>query len=118
MTNYIDNSFWAEIEEDYCPCKGTGWGEIGEEWQECPMHFHGQLHPESRLLLLDEPIRLREEERKSQLLWNIAKVKEEINEATAALKKHYANLRKWELELTNRTPTLKVEALRLPLEAK
>ena len=118
MTNPIDINFWSEIDEDNCPCNGTGWGDVSESWQECPIHFHGQLHPESRLLLLDEPSRLREEERKSQLIWNIVKVKEEIKTATASLKKHYANLRKWELELTNRTPTLKVEILKLPSEAK
>ena len=117
MANFI-NSFWAELDDSNCPCNGTGWGEIIDEWEECPIHFHGQLHPESRLLLLDEPIRLREEERKSQLHWSINKVKKEINDITATLKNHYLNLKQLELELTNRTPTLKVEAVQLPLEAK
>lgn len=103
------SKFWAEIEDTICPCTGSGWAEVSEQWQECPIHYLGQLHPESRLLLLDEPIKLREEERLSRLRWKINNAKESIVALTSQLKDEYSTLRQLELELTNRTPTTKIE---------
>jgi hypothetical protein len=100
-----------ELDEDTCPCRGLGWAECGRDWVECPIHFEGQLHPESKQLLLDDLRQLREEERKSILKWKIEQSRKRIAEAQHALRAEQAALVKLELELINRTPTVKMPAV-------
>jgi hypothetical protein len=100
-----------ELDEDDCPCSGFGWTAHGNSWKECPLHFEGQLHPESKQLLLDDLNQLHEEERKSMLRWKIDQVKKNISNIQQTLRAEQANLVKLELELINRTPTVKMPAI-------
>jgi hypothetical protein len=100
-----------ELDEDDCPCRGFGWTEHGLSWKECPLHFEGQLHPESKQLLLDDLNQLHEEERKSMLRWKIEQVRRNIGTIQHTLRQEQAKLVKLELELINRTPTIKMPAV-------
>lgn len=103
---------WAELEEEHCPCQGTGWAQmVDESWETCFIHYRGQLHPESKMLLLDDKARLQEEERRSHLRWKIEKTREKIATLTAQLKQEQAALVKYELELINKTPTVRMPAI-------
>lgn len=91
----------TNLDEDKCACHGCGWAETSQDkWVECPIHFVGQLHPNTQTLLLDEPNRLVEEERKARLRFQIRESQNKINE-------EQKKLSKLELELINRTPTVK-----------
>jgi hypothetical protein len=107
----IDPAFWAELEEKDCPCEGQGWADISGKTEQCPIHFQGQLHPDSFALLYDEPDRLREEERKSMLRWKIEQARQTITELQASLKEAQKSLVHLELELINKTPTIKMQAV-------
>jgi hypothetical protein len=99
---------WCHMDESKCPCGGQGWAEVDNgTWKECPVHFEGQLHPETRVLLLDEPAHLAEEERKSRLNYQIKTTREQIKELQGALKNQQQHLVALELELINRTATVK-----------
>jgi hypothetical protein len=76
-------------------------------WKECLIHYEGQLHPETQALLLDEPKRLTEEERKSRLQFQIKETRECIADLQGSLKEQQKRLVKLELELINRTATVK-----------
>jgi hypothetical protein len=89
------------MDEHTCACQGLGWAESAKDvYVECPVHYEGQLHPDTLALLLDEPDRMVEEERKSRLKYRIKDARSKI---TGAQEK----LRKMELELINRTPTVR-----------
>lgn len=104
---------WAEIDDIKCPCKGKGWALRSKEWVECPVHFVGQLHPESRDLLLDDPISLKEEERKSHLKWRIDVHQTELAEAFSRVKSLQQRISMLQYELINKTPTVRMEAVRI-----
>jgi hypothetical protein len=106
-----DENFWAELDEEKCPCQGTGWAEAIHEMVQCPLHFKGQLHPETQALLFDEPKRLKEEERKSLISFQIEKTKEKIAELEAELRQQRYQLHMLELDLINRTPTVKMKVV-------
>ena len=111
----MDDKFWAELDEDRCPCYGSGWAQTDLAcWKECPIHNQGQLHPESRELLLDDPVALKEEERKSFLQFKINSCRETIAIANDEIKKQQKLLAQLELELINRTPTIKMVAVKPP----
>lgn len=112
----FDTKFWPELDEIDCPCKGWGWAVIDGKDEMCGIHYHGQLHPQSKELLLDEPDRLAEEERKSFLNWQIKQTESKIRELKSSLDKEQANLVQLNLELVNRTPTTKMKAVRMPPE--
>lgn len=104
---------WSELDEEHCPCQGTGWAQMSDEsWETCFLHFKGQLHPESRMLLLDDKARLQEEERRSHLRWKIEKSHNLIAELSSRLRKEQAALVQLELELINKTPTVKMPAIK------
>jgi hypothetical protein len=90
-----------------CACDETGWDNLDGTWKECPLHFVGQLHPETRDLLLDEPGRLAEEEKKSRLQYKIKLCQTGINKLQLKLKTEQERLHKMELELVNRTVTVR-----------
>lgn len=99
---------WAQLDENQCPCKGTGWAEVDNGiWKECRIHFEGQIHPDTRTLLLDEPARLAEEERKSRLRFSIEQTRARISELQIQLKEEQSRLLKLDLELVNRTSTVR-----------
>lgn len=99
---------WFHMDETKCACLGQGWAQVDNQlWKECPVHFEGQLHPETRVLLLDEPERLVEEERKSRLRFQIDDAKEHITKFQSLLKEQQTRLVKLELELINRTETVR-----------
>lgn len=104
--------FWAEIEEAFCPCQGTGWANRDSQWVECPMHFSGQLHPESRLLLLDDEDTLTKEEHNSSLRWKIARLQEKQLLLQHQLQETERAINFLNLELVNKTPTIKMKAVR------
>lgn len=106
-------NIWAELDESICPCEGNGWALIKDEWRECPLHFCGQLHPESKDLLLDDLKELAETEKSSILNWKINKAKEKVSELQAQVRQAQIELYALELELTNRTPTIKLEIVPL-----
>lgn len=114
----FDTKFWSELDEIDCPCKGWGWAVLDGKDEQCSIHYHGQLHPQSKELLLDEPERLEEEERKSFLNWQIKQGEEKIASLKNQLDQESKNLVKLKLDLVNRTPTIKMKAVRLPAEAK
>lgn len=105
METELGISIEFEIDEKDCPCQGTGWSKQ-PDWVECPIHHHGQLHPEAKILLLDEPGRLAEEERKSYLRWRIDQVRDFANDLTQKLRQASYELVQLELELINKTPTI------------
>jgi hypothetical protein len=98
------------LEANECPCNGSGWGWQGD-WIECNIHYHGQLHPESKELLLDDPSALKEEERKSLLKWKIARQEEEVTTIQQHLLLAQQALYIMNLELINKTPTVKMAAV-------
>lgn len=115
-TDGIDN-FWGELDETECPCRGTGWADRDGKDETCALHYRGQLHPETQALLLDEPKRLAEEERKSNLKWKISQCSDKITALKSQLKLEEIELNKLTLEMINRTPTTKLAAVVVPLEA-
>jgi hypothetical protein len=111
-----NSGFWPEIDEMDCPCKGLGWADCNGVMKTCSIHYSGQLHPDSMALLLDEPDKLKEEERKSNLKWKIGKCRTKIKELETQLKLEYESVISLELELVNRTATVKMAAASPPLE--
>lgn len=108
----MSKSFWSELDDYQCPCKGSGWAQVsGESWEDCSIHFQGQLHPESKLLLLDDSKKLQEEERRAHLRWKITKSKDRINVLQSQLNLEKKMLAQSELELINKTPTTKMKAV-------
>lgn len=105
------SEFWADIDDAKCPCRATGWAFVIDNHQECPIHFSGQLHPLTRDLLLDDPISLKEEERKSHLKWRIGIRQDEVIELQRRALKLQLEIRSLELELINKTPTIKMQAV-------
>lgn len=107
---------WAQLDENQCPCKGTGWAEVDNGvWKECRIHFEGQVHPETRALLLDEPERLAEEERRSGIRFQIKQLRDTNYDLHEQIKKNKAKEAALELELINRTPTVRaMPAVHLP----
>src|SRR5574338_757650 len=93
----FDTKFWSEIDEIDCPCKSWGWAVIDGRDEMCAIHYHGQLHPQSKELLLDEPERLAEEERKSFLNWQISQTETKINSLKKQLEEEQSNLVKFKL---------------------
>lgn len=103
-----DRNLVFELEDLECSCLGNGWAQSDQgEWVECPCHFEGQLHPESRVLLLDQPDRLNEEDRKSRIKYKIAQEQQLMSELEFRLKEAKRNIALLELELINRTPTVR-----------
>lgn len=104
--------FWAELDEEICPCKGSGWRELADNlYQECPIHYAGQMLPPDRLEFIGDPKRLAEEERKSILKWqinNIALAIQKQENILLSLKSKYKLLQS---ELINKTPTLRMSSV-------
>lgn len=99
---------WVELDEHMCACRGLGWAEAQkDQYVECPIHYEGQLHPDSMALLLDEPDRMASEERKAKLNYQIREAKTKIASLQGQLKSEQFKLVQLELELINRTPTVK-----------
>lgn len=108
----MNNQFWAELDDERCPCRGGGWAQTDvEQWKECPIHYHGQLHPQSRNLLLDDPEAMQEEDRKSQLRYKIKACRAAIAHHQDAVKEQQKLLVQFELELINKTATVKMQAV-------
>lgn len=112
------DDFWSELDEKDCPCHGNGWADVNGKDETCALHFRGQLHPETQALLLDEPKRLADEERKSNLKWRISQCADKITALKSQLKLEEIELNKLTLEMINRTPTTKLHAVVVPLEAR
>lgn len=108
---------WAELDEHKCACRGLGWAEAGKDkYVECPIHYEGQLHPDTMALLLDEPDRMAAEERKAKLNYQIRESRNKIASLQAQLKTEQSKLVQLELELINRTPTVKAMQAVIPME--
>lgn len=101
---------WVDMDENKCPCKGKGWA-FRDVWVECPVHFVGQLHPQSRDLLLDDPFVLKEEERKSHLKWRISIHQVELDDVNARAAKLKNQIRLLESELISKTATTRMAAV-------
>lgn len=100
-----------------CGCQGRGWiEESPDHWTECPTHHVGQLHPNTEVLLLDEPNRLEEEKRKSAIRWLIRETKAKAALLQEQLRNEQAKLVQLELELINRTPTVRAIQVVVPIE--
>jgi len=40
--------YWADPDPEACLCRGRGWALSDvDTWHECPIHYKGQLHPDS-----------------------------------------------------------------------
>lgn len=94
-----------------CPCNGSGWVKNKSNYGQCAVHFEGQLEPMTRDLLLDEPEKLKDEERKSYLHWAIAEKSAEILSLQADMDKLIHERFALDLELINKTPTIKMGAV-------
>ena len=114
-TDILDVDF--EMDESRCPCLGTGWSEQKQEWKQCPLHFIGQLHPDTQALLLDDSTRLQEEARKSFLRYRIEQQQEVITRLNEKVREASQELLQLELELINKTPTRRMERVELPIES-
>lgn len=90
--------------------KGTcpGWIARKGSLEKCKLHYCGQLHPETRNLLLDEPDKLAEEERRSILHFKVDQQKKVVAEKRFELQAEEDLLSKMELELIKRTPTVRL----------
>ena len=46
--NAFRTGYWANPDANRCRCRGSGWAlsEV-DTWHECPIHYKGQIHPES-----------------------------------------------------------------------
>lgn len=100
---------WMHLDEKVCLCHGSGWAESAPElWEECLVHFEGQLHPQTRVLMLDEPSKLLEEERKSILQFKIISSHEYISELQKKIRYEQERLVNLQLELVNKTPTIRM----------
>ena len=100
---------WSHMDKQRCPCKGSGWAMVSKElWKECFIHFEGQIHPETRALLLDEPNRLAEEERTSGIKFQIKQLRSQNIDLQMQLKNNQSKIVALELELINRTPTIRI----------
>lgn len=109
----VEFEIFDDIQCSDTPCLGTGWVKVMDDtWEECGVHYHGQLHPLSRQLLLDDPKLLNEEEICSHLRWKIKMNQKRVTELAMRLNEEQAELSKYELELVKRTPTLKMPAVR------
>jgi len=85
-----------------------GWIELSTgSWAQCSIHYEGQLHPDTLALLFDEPAKLREEERKSALRFQVRQTRTLIASLQMQIKLEQQNLCRMELELINKTPTIK-----------
>jgi len=109
-----ENYFWAELEEIDCPCQGNGWANINNKWEECPMHFMGQLYPESRELLLCDPILLADSEKKSILNWRISQARDKLLDLQVQVRHALYNIHVLELEQVNKTPTIQMQSVKIP----
>lgn len=91
-----------------------GWVTRRGALEQCKTHYCGQLHPETRNLLLDEPNKLAEEERRSMLQFKVDRQRAIVAEKKFELQTEQDILSKMELELVKRTPTVKgMPAVRL-----
>ena len=110
---------WAELDEHRCACRGLGWVEAGKDkYVECPIHYEGQLHPDTMALLLDEPERMATEERKAKLHYQIRESKTKITLLQDQLKAEQYKLFQFELELINRTPTVQAMQAVVPVDTE
>jgi hypothetical protein len=109
MEKQAEHNIPFELDELDCPCWGTGWAESPQgNWVECPCHFEGQLHPQSSLLLLDQPARLKEEERRARINFQIKTQKSLIDKTIIVFKEQKLRLDMLELELVRNTSTVRV----------
>lgn len=111
MSNLFDtlSEVGEGFDQETCLCLNGGWIQTPTNWINCKEHYNGQLHPESVVLLLDEPLKLKEEERLSIIKWKIKKSQERVARLTMELRIEYASLRVLEVELSNKSPTIKVQ---------
>lgn len=91
-----------------CPCQGMGWYFYDDACSPCKEHFCGQLHPETRTLLLDDSRTLKEEERKSVLRWKIAQKKKELQSLKDKEKETESEIDSLEMQLFASAPTMKI----------
>ena len=104
---------WIQFDEEDCPCQGVGWAELSHDgWEQCPIHFIGQLHPQIRVLLLDEPVRLAEEESRALISFRLGAAKNLVVELELQLRTAQKRVVELELEMINRTPTKKMEIVK------
>ncbi len=102
------NTEWSDMDQSRCPCHGKGWAEVDlDVWKECSLHYEGQLHPHSRVLLLDEPDKLAEEERKSGINYQIKKLRDRNYDLHLEIQNNKNKELALELELINQTPTVR-----------
>lgn len=105
MNNYFD------LEIHSCKCLGKGWVSIDDDWIECPVHFAGQIHPDSYNLLVDDPKKLAEEQKRQELLFKIKSSNNRIEHLFKEIKAEKAYLNKLEYELVNKTPTIEMKII-------
>jgi len=102
-----------QLDESKCICQGEGWAMFEDSLEECPIHFDGQLHPDSKALLLDDIINLREEERKSKIIW---KIKQNLKNISC-LEKEITALKSENIKLYNdmlhKATTVKMKAIKI-----
>jgi hypothetical protein len=101
-------SDWADVDEGRCPCHGSGWAQVDlDVFKVCSIHFAGQLHPQTRMLLLDEPDKLAEEERKNGIYFQINQLRDRNYNLHLEIQNNKHKVFVLELELINRTPTVR-----------
>ena len=103
--------FWAELEDKDCPCQGTGWGYLQFNWEECPIHYEGQLHPDTKALIMDDSILLEKEIKRAYLTWKFNQARDKVKQLRKMLDQAESDSLQLELELVNKTTTRKMSAV-------
>lgn len=102
----------CHLDSEKCRCHGDGWIVAGPSFDECPIHYEGQLHPDSKSLLFDDPKALEDAKHKSKLKWLLKEKENEILYLEKKIMKSKEEKRSIEKELMQKTTT-KMPAIKL-----
>lgn len=103
---------WSKLDEESCPCQGKGWAKF-QDWDECPFHYMGQLHPDSFNLLKDDLPKLQVEEQRSRIKYQITVTQSRIDHFSSMLEKDKKELELLKYKLVNSTPTIEMPIIKI-----
>jgi septal ring factor EnvC (AmiA/AmiB activator) len=100
-----------------CNCNGGGWIDNGNDYEQCIVHYCGQLHPDSIRLLQDDPTALQLEKKRAEIKYKLMLNYEKLSELQTSMNSVKNQIAHLELQLTNSTPTLRNIKAVIPEEA-
>lgn len=104
----------CHLDDSKCACKGSGWV-YTNSWHHCLIHYEGNLHPESKDLIVGDIEKLYEAERLSVLRFKIKRSRDKVLELEKEINNQNFLITKYELELVNRTPTIQMRAVKIDM---